>query len=277
MNDDKALVPQQQAVTVSDNVGTAAAIAREDSEIKSALVMARQFPRQEQTAFLNLKKACQRPTFAADASYSYPRGGTTVTGPSVDLAREAARLWKNVRYGFRIVAMDDDWCHIVGWALDLETNVQPSAEDKFRMLVTRSGGRTKVPDEREARELINKRGAIAERNALLKLLPAEFIEDAMAEAAKTTDAVEKKQLQENPEARIKKMTALFDTLGVTPAMLEERLKHALSVTTPKELTDLTAVYKSIKDGNSTREEHFKVPRAPSEGPQTIDALFTEQK
>ncbi len=269
-DDNKALTT---TIPAADH-GTAVAMQREDTEVKAAYTMARMLPRNEDQARINLIKSCRRPTFADDSTYNFPRGDTRVIGPSVDLAREAARCWGNLRYGLRVVSKDEDWIHVEGFAVDLETNNGCSMPDKFRRLIQRKGKGWVTPDERDERELTNRRGAICVRNALLQVLPRDYVEDAMVEAAKTMEDVAKKQMKENPEEAIKKLVDAFDKLGVTVAMLEKRLGHPMKMTTAKETVELRQVYKSLMDGNSKREEVFEVPAPIGEAAtRTIDGLF----
>ena len=111
--------------------GIAQGIAREEAELKAAIVLARANPRDATVAWNDIMHSCQRPTFAQRALYKFPRGGTSITGPSVDLAREMARCWGNVRYGFRIVSIDEEHVHIKGFANDLQTNNYVEVEDSF--------------------------------------------------------------------------------------------------------------------------------------------------
>src|SRR5215510_3409806 len=84
-------------------VSSAAAV---EAEIQAAITVALRFQRNEDAAFAKLMRACQRTSFAEDASYAFPRGKVQdketgqwkeniVSGPSVHLAREAARVWGN--------------------------------------------------------------------------------------------------------------------------------------------------------------------------------------
>src|SRR5690554_830452 len=105
----------QAAMVIDQEVGVAAAVAREEAEIKAALFLARRYPRDEHSAYTKVMKSCKRPGFAENARYSFPRGGQTVSGPSVQMAREIARCWGNIRYGLRVVTMDEDAVHIRGY------------------------------------------------------------------------------------------------------------------------------------------------------------------
>ena len=254
--------------------GTASAVAREESEVKAAMVLSRTNPRNENAAYVAIMNACKRPTFEASAMYAFPRGGSQITGPSVALAREMARLWGNIRYGCRVVTEDDTTCHIKGYAYDLETNAYVESEDKFRKLIQRKDKRDGVtkwvpPDERDMRELMNRRAAFLVRNCILQLMPPDFVEDAMdrVQATKTADA--SGQLKEDRAGTIKRMLMAFDEVHVSPEMIAEYLGHAIDDVTDREVADLKAIYKSLRDGNSQREEYFvtKKPAVQDVTPQ----------
>jgi len=251
---------------LATQAGTAAGVAREEGELKAALVLARANPRNEHESYMKIVNSCKRPTMAADATYSFPRGGSQVEGPSVYLAREMARCWGNIRTGIRIVTMDSQYVHVKGYAMDLESNRYVESEAKFMKRVQRKvkqddGSRVTQwvePDERDLRELVNKQGSICVRNAILEILPPDFTEDAITQARKTLREASEASLKANPAEVVKKLTTSFDELGVTVAMLEAKLGHALSLVTPDEVATLRQIYSSMKDGNSKREEHFDV-------------------
>ena len=132
------LAVQETAVeAIAESAGELATVTREQSEIQSAIISAKRFPRNEQTAFVRAVNAFTRFTMAENATYNFPRGGKTIEGPSVDCARELARIWGNIRYGLRVVKSDGDRLHIKAYALDVETNTYVEAEDEFSKLIQR--------------------------------------------------------------------------------------------------------------------------------------------
>ena len=243
-----------------NELATTGAAAKEQHEIQSAIIIAKKMPRNEDLCFQKLMKAASRPSFAEDATYSFPRGETDVTGPSVNLAREAARVWGNIRYGLYMVRDDQHSRLIRGWAWDVETNTKVEVEDDFKKLIQRKkkGGKPGEtvwiePDERDLRELTNRRGAILLRNAILQVLPKDLIEDALFACEQALQSAAK----ENPEAARKRLLVDFGSINVTVEQLEQKLEHPFAQSTAKELAELRGIFKSITDGNSTWAQYVK--------------------
>lgn len=263
--------------------GIMSAIARDEAELKGAIVMAKKFPRDENASYNKLMKSCERPAFAEAATYQFPRGGQQISGPSVNLAREAARCWGNVRYGLIIVTDSEEEVHIRGAAFDLETNNAVAMEDKFKKLVYRRDGGWQKPDERDLRELINRRGAICVRNALLQILPPDVVDDAVSKAGLTLQQAAKGQLKQDRTKTIRSLLAAFDMLGVSKEMIEATLKHPVDIINEEELAKLRGIYASIADGNTSRDKHFEIPATKStveKGSISMDQLSpkkTEQE
>lgn len=256
---------------IAEHGGSVAVVAREEAELKAAIVLARTNPRDEARAYTRIIQSCKRPSFAEGAAYCFPRGGANISGPSVDLAREMARCWGNIRYGLRIVTDDDERVHIKGYAHDLETNAYVDCEDKFAKLIQRKakgGGGTNwvKPDERDLRELVNRRGAICVRNAILQLLPPDVTDDALREASLTLEAAAKGEIQMDPTTAIRRVALAFVQLGVTTDMIQKKIGHALDRISADELVELRKIYKSMLDGNSRRDEHFPIDAPPEPAP-----------
>lgn len=248
------------------HAGTAAAVSREQAELQASLFLARTNPRDEARCFTKIMASCKRPLFAEGAQYKFPRGGSQISGPSVELAREMARVWGNMRSGHRIVSVDAEHVHIKGFCHDLETNNYKEEESKFRRRVQRKvrneqgvqETRWVEPDERDLRELVNKQGAICERNSILRCMPPDIIEEACRASDETIKKAAKGEIEQDRAGALRRMALAFVDLGVTTEMIREYVGHDLDALTPEELTDLRGIYKSISDGNSRREEYFAV-------------------
>lgn len=245
----------------TENVGAMSAIAREQSEIQAAVILARRFPRDEAAAYDNVMASCQRPAFAAKETcvWDFPRGGKKLSGPGVALAREMARHWGHIQYAIRIVSQDEHHVHIAGFAYDCQTNTRVTMEDSFEKLIYRRKGGWQKPDERDLRELINRRGAICVRNALLQILPPDLTEDAVEKVRDTRRSAARGDIAQGKQgwdqAR-RRLTVAFRAHGVTTEMLEKHLGHNMEDITADELVELRGIYGSLTDGNTKPQDHF---------------------
>ena len=261
---------------VKDSVGAVAAIAREEAELKAAIVVAKRFPRSEEACYQKLMKSCERASFSDGAFYDFPRGREDVQGPSIKMAREAVRIWGNVRYGLRVVSDDEESLHIKGWTLDLETNTYSEEEDKFAKLIFRKKGGWIKPDERDLRELKNRRGAVCVRNCILHVLPPDLIDDAFRKVMDTARKAARGELKQDRKAAIRRMVKALEKWAVSVEMIEKLLGHPMEDITDDEVVKLQGIMKSLDDGNSKREEHFTVAEAkgPAGPVDLTEALAT---
>jgi hypothetical protein len=251
---DDALATQETSLAELNTSGSAA---REQAEIQSAYLMAKRFPRDEEVCRERIINACKRLSFADEAYYAFPRGGNEVSGPSVVLAREAARLWGNIRFGLKVVRDDDESRTIKGTALDLETNAFSEFEDDFKKLIQRKDKdsnqtRWVTPDERDLRELTNRRGAILIRNCITSILPKDLIDAAVVAAEDTIAQFADKNKAETG----KRILETFTTLFVSQAELEKYLGHTLTDLTKEEIVKLRGIASAMRAGVSKKEEFF---------------------
>lgn len=254
----------------TDNVGALSAIAREQSEIQAAVILARRFPRDEADAYDHVMASCQRPAFAAKPTcvWDFPRGGKKLSGPGVALAREMARHWGHIQYAIRIVSQDEDTVHIAGFAYDCQTNTRVTMEDSFKKLIYRKKDGWIMPDERDLRELINRRGAICVRNAILQVLPPDLTEDAVDKVRETRRKAAKGDIGQKWDQAKRALTVAFREHGVTTEMLEKHLGHNLDEMKPDELVELRGIYGSLADGNTKPRDHFEDARKPDDSVKT---------
>jgi hypothetical protein len=55
-------------------------------EIQAQVAMAKRFPRNQKESMARILRDCSRKTLAEKAMYTFKRGGTLITGPSIRLA-----------------------------------------------------------------------------------------------------------------------------------------------------------------------------------------------
>jgi hypothetical protein len=260
-----ALATKQQE---SGELAPTQASALTEAEVKAAITVALRFPRDEARAYERLISACRRPGMAEDASYAFPRGGKEISGPTVYLAREAARVWGNIRHGVNVIADDEETRTIEAWAWDLESNTKVTAQDAFKKLIYRKDGGWIKPDERDLRELTNRRAAILKRNCLLELLPPDMIDEARRVAVETVKAA----AGADPEAARRRIIDAFAKIAVTEKMLESRLGHSIRQASPDEIADLRQIYKAIADGTATWADYQSAPQHTESADVSVDDI-----
>ena len=235
------------------NQGTIAIEAsRAIAEAQGKLVIAKRFPRDEVQSYAKAMEACQRPTMAAKAFYSFPRGGQTVEGPTIRFAEELARCWGNIDYGIKELSQDDGKSEMQAYAWDLETNAQsvqnftnPHQREQGKKMVT-------LTSQRDIYENNANMATRRLRSRILAILPAWFVEDAIAECKKTLAGQNDTPLID----RVKKMVVQFAKLGVTQEMIEKRLKRKIDTMTSDDFVEYVGIYNAIKGGESKIADWF---------------------
>jgi hypothetical protein len=255
-------VAEVHAPTGGDAVATSHA--REQHELQAMFTVAQAVGRNERVAWDRVMVACERPSFADGALYAFPRGGQQITGPSVQMAREIMRAWTGIVVDSpRVVEITGDEIHIRAVAIDLVSCNRTAMEDRFKKLVQRKGGWV-VPDERDLRELINRRAAVLERNCILKLIPSDVVDAAIDRVRSTMVSAAQGDLETKRADVVRNLVAAFGTIGVTREMLGTKIVRALDSITGTQLSDLRSIYKGIADGHTTPADHFDVASSKAE-------------
>lgn len=242
------------------NQGTVAIEAsRAIAEAQGKLVIAKRFPRDEVQAYAKAMQVCQRPSMAAKAFYSFPRGGQTVSGPTIRFAEELARCWGNTDYGIKELSQDEGKSEMQAYAWDLETNTM--SVQNFTNPHQREQGKKMVAltSQRDIYENNANMATRRLRSRILAILPAWFVEDAIEECRRTLAGQNDTPLID----RIKKMVVQFAKLGVTQEQIEGRLKKKADAMTADDLADFVGIYNAIKQGESKVSDWFKAETVAS--------------
>jgi hypothetical protein len=251
------------------NQGTVAIEAsRAIAEAQGKLVIAKRFPRDEVQAYAKAMEACQRPTMAEKAFYSFPRGGQTVEGPTIRFAEELARCWGNIDYGIKELSQDEGKSEMQAYAWDLETNAQ--SIQNFTNPHQREVGK-KMQTLTSLRDIYENNANMATRrlrSRILAILPSWFVEDAIAECKKTLAGHNELPLVD----RVKKMVVQFAKLGVTQEQIEKRLKRKIDTMNADDFVEYIGIYNAIKQGESKIAEWFEAEKVASD---LTDALKGE--
>lgn len=243
--------------------------ARAVQEVQAALVIAKKFPRDPVDAMDRILNACTRPTLAAGALYTYSRGGSDISGPSIRLAEAVAQEWGNMQFGIRELSSANGVSTVEAFAWDVQTNTkQVKTFQVEHVRYTRNAGKKKLTDPRDVYEVIANQGARRLRACILGVIPGDVIEAAVDQCAKTQAA----HVDTSPEA-IKKLREAFDReYGVTQEMIETRIGRRLEAITPGQFISLRNVFASLRDGMSTPADWFEGAAAVEKpaGPATSD-------
>lgn len=238
------------------------------AEVQASLTIAKARPRDPHSAFEKMIESCSRPAFALKSFYSYPRAGQTISGPSIRMAEELARLWGNMEYGIRELSQRDGETEMEAYAWDLETNMKSSQRFTVKHELSTRQGTKQLTDQRDIYELGANLGARRLRSRILAILPPDYVDGAVQQCAHTIAGGGQKTLED----RIKEMLKAFAAFGIKKQHLETRLGLKLSDILPEQFTDLVGIYNSIKDGQSKASDWFGAGQAAPQEGSSLDAI-----
>jgi hypothetical protein len=257
--------PKQELLESEYEVSTADALrALQSGEIDSQIATANKYPRSI-TQFSQdiITHATLTPEVAGSMYYRLPRGkddsGKTkfIEGASIRMAEVAASSYRNLRFGSRIISVDEKFITAYAFCHDLEKNIACAVEVRRRITYSDKGGR---PGARYNDDMIGVTGAaaaaIALRNAIFKVIPLAYIHPAL-EQAKETFLGKNRPISE----RRKSAMEYWLKAGAT----EAEIFHALGIKGiedmgNEELLSLIGMYQAIKAGELTFEAAIKGPR-----------------
>ena len=226
---------------------------RSIAEVQASMMIARANPRDQRRAMDNILNACTRASLAESALYSYSRGGTDITGPSIRLAEAMAQSWGNLQFGIREMSQANGESTVQAYAWDVESNTRREVVFQVpHMRFTRAGSK-KLEDPRDIYELVANQGARRLRACILAVIPGDVTEAATKQCEVTLHA----SADTSPES-IKKIAEAFGALGVTRAQLEARIQRRLESIQPAQVVALKKIFASLRDGMSGVADWFPV-------------------
>lgn len=251
-------------------------------EVQGAIVMAKKFPRNETASFAKIIEACKRKNLAESAMYSYPRGSTKVTGPSIRMAETLAKYWGNIQFGIVELSQQKGASEVLAYAWDLETNTRQIKQFTVNhSRYSKAGGVMKLTDPRDIYEMTANQGARRLRACILGVMPSDIIESAIEECEKTLRGDNAVPLID----RVRACIAKFAEIGVTQEMIEKRFNHKIEAIDVHELVALGKIFNSLRDNMAKIEEFFEKPKteiiATEEDAEAVNEaqkkLFLEKK
>lgn len=240
---------------LANRAGSAAAAsdeARAMHEVQSAMVIAKRFPRDPKEAMDRILNAFTRKSLAEVAMYSYSRGGTEITGPSIRAAEVMAQQWGNMNFGIRELSRHGGESTVEAYAWDLETNVRQSKIFSVGHKRNTRSGSYDLTDERDIYEHVANQGARRLRACILGVIPGDVQEAAVHQA----DVTLQSEADTSPEA-IKKLVEAFEQFSVTKEQLEKRIQRHMDSIRPAQIVQLRKIYVSMRDGMSRPADWFE--------------------
>jgi len=192
---------------------------------------------------------------AGSMFYALPREGRTIDGPSIRFAEIVGSAWTNLRYGGRIMGIDERHVTAQGAAFDLENNLACTVEVKRRI--------TDKHNRRYSDDMITTTSqaaiSIALRNAIFRVVPFALIKDVYEEARTASIGKGKTMAQRRQLA-----ADTFAKWGVAPdKMCAVAGKASLDDLDDEALIKLRGIVTAIRDGETTIDEVLREVLAPT--------------
>jgi hypothetical protein len=236
--------------------------------IDTQIATAKAYPR-------SMKRAVENSVFivtldeetAATCSYSLPRAGKVITGPTVHLAKIIAQNWGNLRIEAKVVSIDKATLTSQAIAFDLENNLAIKVEVK-RSIMTKTG--------RMNDDMItvtgNAANAIAMRNAILNVIPRGVVDKIYNEAKNKITG----DLSSDTKLSLKRKK-VFDGFKTTYDVSEIEVlqaigKAAIEHVTQDDLVVLIGVGQAIKDGDTTVDLAFRPKKTNALKTTAVDPI-----
>jgi hypothetical protein len=242
-------------------VGTSAAaeVNRAVAEVQASIMLAKQFPRNKMEAVDRILADCGRLSLAEAAMYSYTKGGTEVSGPSIRLAEAIAQNWGNLHFGWDELSRVNGQSEILAWAWDFETNVKRTTKFYVKHFRNTKKGGYVITDEREIYEMCANQAARRMRACILNIIPGDVVEAAETQCEQTM--VDSQTV--SPDS-IAKMVKAFEAFKVTKAQIEKFIQRNVEGMNGATMNRLRKIYNGLKEGMSKAEEFFEPEMAETE-------------
>lgn len=256
---------QEEEITTVEVIGNDLQVLREKMSIDMQVSTAKQYPRNTRAC---LEEAITTVTMdvatASICGYAVPRGGKTITGPSVHMAKIIMQAWGNFRGDTKVIGETEK--HVISEAVawDLEKNV--AVKVTVKRSITTSYGRM---SEDMITVTGNAANSIALRNAIFSVIPRAITDKVYLEA-------QNKIIGDGTEAAFKKKLNLV--LKGYKDTYSKDIKDVLSLVGKSELTQvvpadlivLIGVAQALKDGDATADLVFrKADKTGSEKKQDL--------
>lgn len=254
------------------------------AEFDIQIATAKRFPRnlarvkENAIAIITMDKAT-----AEQCRYALPRGGKTLSGPSVHLARIIVQQYGNIRVDSRVKQITDKQIISEAVCFDLETNYAVKVEvrrsimqnesvwDDEKKKSIRTGKMIRMNDDMIT-VTGNASNSIAFRNAVFSVIPKGITDVCYNTAMEmiTGDLSDEAKL-------VKKRNEVVSKMKTSYNITEEQILTAIGLRSinqikAEQIADLISIGQAIKDGDTTVEMAFSLTKT-----KTAAELVQERK
>lgn len=265
---------EEVEITSHESVETLVVYEQDKAAIDGMIATAKQYPRNVRRSTDNaLAIVTMDQETAATCTYSVPRGGKAITGPSVHLAKILAQSWGNLRIEAKVVAVDAKHVTSEAVCFDIENNLAIKVQVK-RSIVNRDGKRF---NDDMISVTGNASNSIALRNAILSVIPKAIVDRTYKAAISTItgDVSDKNKLLAK---RKQVMDALKDGLSVTEAEILQSIgKASVDHIGSEELAVLIGYGTAIKDGDTSVDSVFRPSKSKQKDDAEYNSLFAAEE
>jgi len=256
-------VHQQRAgLPTAANAGAVSIeIERAIAEARGQMQLAKMFPRDVNAAYAELMESCKQPAMAQAAFYSVPRGGQNVTGPSIRLAEEIARVYGNFEFGHRELSRGNGKSEVEVYAWDKQANNRSIRQITVAHIIDTRGGPKPCRDQADIDALIANKASKQVRGRILALVPKWLEAAAIEQCKKTLAGGSDKPIS----VQVRDMITAFAKYGVTLQHVEKYLEKKTDECTLDDLVELRGVYTALREGAPVGD-YFGEKKAAEEAP-----------
>jgi len=262
-----------EQIQIFENQGIEVFEAQERASIDIQVATAKRYPRDLARVRNNsIAIVCMDKETAQSCRYAKPVGGKNVVGASVHLARIVCQQYGNIRVQQRIKQVTDKNIVAEAVAFDMETNYAVCVEARRSIIDKRGFRYSESVIETNAMAIL----AIAERNAILKVIPKALIDIVYKEAFTFANG----DLSDNAKLQVA-ITKAFEFFETEYGASEDDVLTCLGLKTknaikPEHIADLRGYMQALKDKELTADELFKREKnGNGNGNGIPDAVKTE--
>jgi hypothetical protein len=266
--------PQQLTEETTIQVSPQVVYEQDKVAIDIQISTAKAYPRNIRRATDNaLAIVTMDASIAQTCTYSVPRGGKKISGPSVHLAKIIAQVWGNMRIEAKVVDIDNIRITSEAVCWDLESNLAIKAQIKRSI-----SGKTGRFSEDMITVTGNAANSIALRNAVLSVIPKGIV-DKVYNAAKQTITGDVSDKTKLIAKRVEIFSALRDSFNISDKEILFAIgKAAIDFVDGDDIVTLVGVGQAIRDGDTTVEQAFRGEKTKEQTitPEQLQSLLDEK-